>query len=277
MGRGGAKKERDGPERRCIATGVSGPTAPMIRFVLDPDGALTPDLAEKLPGRGVWLSADAEALSRAVKKKLFSRAFKAQVLAPDDLAAQVETLLARRAIEAVSICRKAGRAVAGFERVREALLRAQVEEPDGGVAAQGVVLLQAWDGAADGRRKLARLAPPDAVYAVLASEELGLAFGRPYVIQALLIESGAARRALREFQRLEGVRGRRRTSQDAATDSASTRAASLGEAAEEGAAPAQEASGETTFGEGAFPEEASGDARVDNAATRGGDAATKRG
>lgn len=209
MGRGGAAKRRDGPERRCIATGVSGPITPLIRFVLSPDGVVTPDLAEKLPGRGVWLSADASAVAQAMKKRLFNRAFKAQVVAPDDLQATLERLLTQRAIEAVSLCRKAGAAVAGFERVRDALLRAEVSGPEGAERATGVYLLQAHDGAVDGRRKLARLAPPEARFETLGATELGLAFGRPYVIHALLAEGGATQRALREFQRLDGVRGRR--------------------------------------------------------------------
>ncbi|MEL6979234.1 MAG: RNA-binding protein [Pseudomonadota bacterium] len=207
MGRGGVKKEREGPERRCIATGVSGPTAPLIRFVLDPEGALTPDLAEKLPGRGVWLSAQAAAIDLAVKKKLFSRAFRTQVLAPEDLRAHLSRLLEKRAIEAVSLCRKAGAAVAGFEKVRDALRRAAFSGADGEERAQGVFLLQAYDGAEDGRRKLSRLLAPDAIVTTLSADELGLAFARPYVIHALLMETGVARRALREVKRLEGVRG----------------------------------------------------------------------
>ena len=71
MTRGGRRKERDGPERRCIATGESGPTDRLIRFALSPDGVVVPDLAARLPGRGVWLTADRGLAERAVKKRLF--------------------------------------------------------------------------------------------------------------------------------------------------------------------------------------------------------------
>ena len=59
MTRGGRTKERDaGAVRKCIATGQVLPTAELIRFVVGPDGTVVPDLAAKLPGRGMWVSAD---------------------------------------------------------------------------------------------------------------------------------------------------------------------------------------------------------------------------
>ena len=121
MTRGGAAKERTEPERRCVATGVSGPKDPLIRFALDPDGRLTPDLAERLPGRGVWLTAARGAVETAVKKRLFSRGFRQPVEAPADLADRLEALAAKRVIEAISLARKAGLAVMGFEKVRARL------------------------------------------------------------------------------------------------------------------------------------------------------------
>ena len=50
-------------ERRCVATGETLPEQRLIRFALGPDGALHPDLAAKLPGRGAWVSASRTAIS----------------------------------------------------------------------------------------------------------------------------------------------------------------------------------------------------------------------
>ncbi|MBC7156104.1 MAG: DUF448 domain-containing protein, partial [Rhodobacteraceae bacterium] len=82
MTRGGAARTRDEPERRCIATGLSAPTAGLVRFVVGPDGVVWPDVAAKLPGRGIWVSAERAALDRAVAKGLFSRAAKRAVTVP---------------------------------------------------------------------------------------------------------------------------------------------------------------------------------------------------
>jgi len=193
--RGGAVKTRDGPERRCIASGASGPTDRMIRFVLSPEGEAVPDLAGRLPGRGVWLTAERALVERAVKKRLFSRGFRAQARVPADLADRLEALLAARLVELIGLARKAGQAVAGFEKVRARLREHRVG-----------ALVEASDGAADGRGKLARLAGEAPVIAVLTSGELGLAFGRDFAIHAALDRGGFAERAFAEALRLEGLR-----------------------------------------------------------------------
>ena len=144
MTRGGRRKDRDGPERRCVATGQSGSPEGMIRFALDPDGVVTPDLAERLPGRGIWVTARRDLVEKAAKKNLFARSAKRQATAPEGLADQIEAALARRAVEALGLARKAGLAVAGFEKVRARLKQ-------GPVAA----LIEARDGSEKGRARLA--------------------------------------------------------------------------------------------------------------------------
>lgn len=195
MTRGGRPKDRTEPERRCIATGESGPTAPMVRFVIGPSGEVAPDLAEKLPGRGMWLTATREAAERAVKRRAFARAARAPVAAPPDLPDLLERLLAQRLVEAVALARKAGLAVTGFEKVK-ARLR------------QGLVgaLLEARDGSDQGRAKLRPLARGAPIMDSLDSGELGLAFGRDFVIHAALDAGGATDRVLREARRLSGFR-----------------------------------------------------------------------
>ncbi|HUF88074.1 MAG TPA: RNA-binding protein [Thermohalobaculum sp.] len=195
MTRGGALKTRSGPERRCIASGESGPTARLIRFVLSPGGEVVPDLAGRLPGRGVWLTADRALVERAVARRLFARALRAQAAVPDDLADRLEALLAQRLVELIGLARKAGQAVTGFEKVRDRLKH----------GAAGA-LVEAADGAPDGKGKLARLAGETPVIGVLTAQELGLAFGRDFAIHAALDRGGFADRTIAEALRLEGLR-----------------------------------------------------------------------
>ena len=69
MGRGGKNKNRDdSPERKCIATGEVQQTSGMIRFVVGPDAQIVPDILGKLPGRGIWVTADRAALETASGK-----------------------------------------------------------------------------------------------------------------------------------------------------------------------------------------------------------------
>ncbi|NNK16129.1 MAG: RNA-binding protein [Sulfitobacter sp.] len=195
MGRGGVSKDRsDGPERKCIATGEVQPKYGLIRFVVGPEGQVVPDILGKLPGRGMYVPADRDAIELAVKKKLFSRAAKTQVTVPDGLVDEVEKQLARRVVDLISLQRKGGKAVAGYEKVKSWL---QSEEAE--------VLIQASDGSGRGKSKLST--PHYGHYiGWLTADELGLAFGRQTVIHGALASGGLTLRVVEEAQRLKGVR-----------------------------------------------------------------------
>ena len=195
MSRGGRIKDHDQPERRCIVTGEVQPKAGLIRFVAGPDGTVVPDLAEKLPGRGIWVSADRAAIDKAAGQGLFSRAAKAPVKAPEGLADMVEAGVARRLVELVSLARKSGRAVAGFEKVKGWLAEGRAK-----------VLLQASDGSERGKGKL--WTPTGGRwFGCLTASELGLSFGRDHVIHGALAAGGLTDKVILEAGRLTGLRG----------------------------------------------------------------------
>lgn len=195
MTRGGRDKDRDQPERRCIVTGESGPKHGLIRFVVGPEGQIVPDLAEKLPGRGIWVSAERAAIETAANRKLFSRAARTQVAVPEGLADLVEAGLAQRVVELVSLARKAGLAVMGFEKVKGWLADGRVK-----------VLLQASDGSDRGKGKL--WTPTGGRwFGCLTASELGLSFGRDHAIHGALAPGGLTDKVIRDASRLNGLRG----------------------------------------------------------------------
>jgi predicted RNA-binding protein YlxR (DUF448 family) len=195
MGRGGQPKDRtNGPERKCIATGEVRPKHGLIRFAIGPEGQVVPDILEKLPGRGIWVSSTREALETAVKKGLFSRGAKQRVTVPDGLVEQVETMLARRVVELLSLARKGGQAVAGYEKVKDWLAKEEAE-----------VLIQASDGSARGKTKLSTPYGGSWIGWVTA-DELGQAFGRETSIHAALAAGGLCERVVEEAARLKGLR-----------------------------------------------------------------------
>lgn len=196
MTRGGETSSRpDGPERKCIATGEVQPKFGLIRFVAGPEGQVVPDVAGKLPGRGVYVAAERAALDRAVAKKLFARGLKQPVTVPADLGAEVERQLVRRVVELISLARKSGAAVAGYEKVKSWLDREEAW-----------VLIQASDGSGRGKSKLST--PHFGKYiGWLTADELGMAFGRQTVIHAALASGGLGKRVVEEAQRLRGLRG----------------------------------------------------------------------
>ncbi|WP_415143366.1 RNA-binding protein [Limimaricola cinnabarinus] len=194
MGRGGMKAERaDGPERKCIVTGDVQPKSGLIRFVIGPDGQVVPDILGKLPGRGIYVTAE-KAVIETAKRGQFARAAKAPVTVPEGLAAEVERQQARRVVDLIALARKAGLAIAGFEKVKSALAGDHVR-----------VLLQASDGSERGKSKL--WTPTGArYYGCLTSDELGLAFGRQSVIHGALAAGGLSDRVVEEAAKLRGLR-----------------------------------------------------------------------
>jgi predicted RNA-binding protein YlxR (DUF448 family) len=186
-------------ERRDIVTGEVRDEATLIRFVAGPGGIVVPDLARKLPGRGIWVAADRASVETAAKKGLFARAAKAKLAAPPDLADQVERLLHQRLLSALGLARKAGELTFGFERVLAAI--------NGGKAAW---LVEASDGAEDGRRKLTdaarRTERPPRLITTFTSGELGLALGGENVIHTAFLAGRGAERWTSDVERLSGFR-----------------------------------------------------------------------
>jgi len=188
-------EDESGPQRRCIAIGEVRDRDALIRFVVGPDGAIVPDVEARLPGRGLWLTPRRDIVERALAKRAFARAARRPVTVPPDLADRLEALLARRGGDSLGLARRAGLAVAGFDRVGEAVRRGRA-----------ALLLFALDGADAGRRKLGALGRDLPSVAVLTAEELGAAFGRERIVHVAVGSGSLARRLLLDLGRLAGFR-----------------------------------------------------------------------
>jgi uncharacterized protein len=183
-----------GSQRRCIVTGEIGDRGALLRLVVGPDGQIVPDVEARLPGRGLWLTPRRDIVERAVAKRIFARAARRPVSASPELADRIESLLARRCGDALGLARRAGLAVAGFDRASEAVRRGKV-----------ALLLFAADGAAAGIRKLAagRELP---VAGVLTAAELGAAFGRERIVHVAVAGGPLCERLRLDLSRLAGLR-----------------------------------------------------------------------
>ena len=184
-----------GPLRRCIVTREVLPKESLLRFVIGPAGEVVPDVAGKLPGRGLWVKAERAVLANAIAKNLFAKAARQSVAAPADLVDRTAALLAQRCLELIGLARRAGQALCGFEKVRDALRAERV-----------AVVLAAADGAADGRGKLKALAGDRATVALFTVAELSAALGRENVVHAALAPGRLAERLIVESARLAGLR-----------------------------------------------------------------------
>ena len=146
--------------------------------------------------RGIWVTADRAMVEKAAAKGLFARAAKMPVKAPEGLADLVDALVARRVVDLISMARKAGEAVAGYEKVKDWLSKDQAE-----------VLVQASDGSERGKTKLHAPDGRNSLITCLSAGEIGLAFGRERAIHAALAAGGLTTRVVEEAARLAGLRG----------------------------------------------------------------------
>ncbi|MHC3126609.1 DNA-binding protein [Brevundimonas sp. GN22] len=171
----------------------------LIRFVAGPDSAVYPDLARKLPGRGLWVAADRASVDMAVKKNMFARAAKAPLKPASDLSDLVEKLLIKRCLDQLGLARREGVLISGFEKSAAAIR-----------SGKAAWMLEASDGSADGRNKLIAMArhvaPAPKMCGAFTADELSLALGLENAIHAVLLKGGRAARWTEEVERLAGFR-----------------------------------------------------------------------
>ncbi len=181
--------------RKCIQTGEILPEAKLIRFAIAPDETIVPDVKARAPGRGLWLKADRDVLTAAIAKRSFLRAAKAKVQVPEDLPAQTEAALLQAALDILGLAKRSGELLCGFDQVRGLL---QNQRP--------ACLVEATDGARDGRNKVLALALGKwgeiPVMGCFAKTELGAPIGRAESTHMALREGGLATRFMFHGERL---------------------------------------------------------------------------
>lgn len=200
---GSARSRGRETERQCAVTRARRAPDDLLRFVLDPEGRVVPDLKSRLPGRGVWLTCGRDVVEKAVRGRAFDRGFRTKAAVGDNLPEQVESLLERDALQRLSLANKAGGVICGFDKVAEGIK-----------TGKAVALVHASDAGEDGCEKLDRLYA-GAVQeghrgkkpvASFNREQLSLALGRPNVVHAALKNGVPAGNFLAAAVRLDRFR-----------------------------------------------------------------------
>jgi hypothetical protein len=196
-GTDGNAPEEDAPEtgplRRCAVTRERLPKEEMIRFVIGPDRSVVPDLAARLPGRGIWLSARGDVIETACTRGIFAKAARGPVTVPPDLRSGLQAALLRRFVDHLGLARRAGQAVAGFVKAREYL-----------ASGRAALVVQARDGSAEERQRfLGGWSGP--VVTPLDGARLGAVFGREHAVHVAVAAGRLAETLRREAGRLAGL------------------------------------------------------------------------
>src|SRR5579883_444354 len=112
--------------RRCVVSRRVAPKEHLIRFVAAPDGTVVPDLRCRLPGRGIWITAQRFVVDQAVSGGVFSRGLRTGVKVSAHLGQEVDSCLEKRALHALAFAHKAGVCRLGYNQVEEALRSGKV-------------------------------------------------------------------------------------------------------------------------------------------------------
>ncbi len=178
--------------RRCLVSLEVKPKSELVRFALDPSKIIVPDIAGKLPGRGLWVTADAAHIDEAIQKNLFSKAAKTKVTVPADLKDQVAHLLQRRCLDLLGLAKASGAVLAREQKVLEALSAHELT---------GILLAQ--DAGKDIKKKTQRA---ELFSDQMTRDELGAALGREHAAVVGLLPHPLAKKLKQELARWQGVK-----------------------------------------------------------------------
>ena len=192
----GKSKKHDIRVRRCVVTGEKFDQEELLKFTLDPKGVVVLDINRKLPGRGMWVSPDRNTLEKAIAGNYFSRAARRNVEISADFLYTVETKLIDYLTGILSLGRKSGVVVTGFEKVRRGVCSNTIS-----------VLVQALDGSDRQGQKIIPRGVSCKHHQCLSSAELGKVFGRELVIYVGVKEGPLAQKISLGAQKLERIRG----------------------------------------------------------------------
>jgi len=207
--------------RLCAVTRQTHPIAELIRFVVDPDGRVVPDLKRQLPGRGMWVTARRETVETAIKRKAFARAFEGPVTVEPGLADLIDRLMEDAALGTFGLARKAGAVLTGFAKVEAAiakedlagLVHASEAGEDGVLKLAAAVSRRNRQGrdASSGQSEL-KMRSSDEKNAIpvirsFSGAQLDLALGRSNVIHAALLAGRASDSFIERLTTLERYRG----------------------------------------------------------------------
>jgi predicted RNA-binding protein YlxR (DUF448 family) len=191
-------------ERMCIVTRETLAADQLVRFVLSPSGDLVPDLKQKLPGRGCWVTAKSSYIEQAQKKGLFARALETKLDVPDNMSVLVDHLMTKSALGMINMARKAGQFITGSAKVDHAVR--------GGDA---LASFHATDAAEDGVRKInqartyySKMVEVEMIpsYQLFSSQEMSDTLGNGNYIHAAVLDGRAGESVLKRCEALSSYR-----------------------------------------------------------------------
>ena len=181
--------------RKCLVTGISFDKKELMRFVVDPKDKLIADLDHILPGRGYWVKTDRQVILKALQKNIFFKAVKKKISVDINLISSIEFQIKQKIIQQISMSRKAGKAIFGFEKIKSLSFANTIK-----------LLIQATDGSEKEKKRLLTKSIPNIIDNCLTGSELGKPFAREKVIHCAVLESGLSEKIIFNANRLNNLK-----------------------------------------------------------------------
>ena len=182
---------REQVERKCILEGKVKPISELLRFV-ELGNALLPDFNKKLPAKGMYITNNKLSLTQALEKKLFHKVSRHNLRIADDFMETVENLIKQKALESINLARKSGALVTGFEKVKEAIKKNNVE-----------FIIQATDAGHDGQEKMAFLAKNIEIFNLFSIDELDMTLNRENTVHVAVLKSDVSRMVYQNLKKYQ--------------------------------------------------------------------------
>lgn len=186
--------ERRGPIRTCVGCRETAAPEELVRFVLGPDGSVSPDLRGGAQGRGAWVHPRSSCLGHAAQRG-FSKSWRTEVkTSVERLSGELRAAANRRVAGLLAGAIGAKKVVLGATAVKEELAQGRCE-----------LLIVATDArAAVESREVERAVAAGLAVAWGTKAELGAATGRNDVGVVGVLNAGIAR-ALRQSVELSQI------------------------------------------------------------------------
>ena len=181
--------------RKCLVTGINTDKKHLIRFVIDPKKNLIADIEQTLPGRGYWVQAEREIILKALKNKVFFKAISDKITIQLNLLDIIEKQIKQKLINQISLSRKAGKAIFGFDKIKSILASKTIN-----------LLIQANDGSIKEKKRIVVKSIPQIIDNCLSGSELGKIFGKDWVVHCAILDAKISEKMIFNANRLNNLK-----------------------------------------------------------------------
>ena len=174
----------------CMVTKEELSEDTLIAFVLDSENNLVPDIFNKLPGKKLWIKCKRCVIEEAINRSLFDKEFGVNVKIADDLFDVIVRVLERSCFGLLTLGKKSGDIVSGFQKVKTAIRSGKVE-----------FIIEASDAAQGSRKKLGLNENEIKVIDIFNKEQLSYALAKETVVHIAVMSGGMAKKIKNELNR----------------------------------------------------------------------------